>query len=233
MKCKHCGSENPQGAKYCCQCGSSRINEAPENELYELFTNPRTRDTLVKNLCKYNLSELQYQVVDAHFFKGLSYQQIAENLQKPYAIIKQVVGHALSRLRNLSVGEIECYSDLLTMRNRLQVQNEIDKQRIIFLEKLLSENGISYNEENVPISILHLPSRTETSLKEAGIYYLSQLTSLTYQEVRKIYGIGYVGEREIYKSLMAMGLELLDNEDEDDYDYDDEVEIIIIDENEY
>lgn len=232
MKCKHCGYENPKGAKYCCQCGSSRINETPENELYELFSNPRTRDNLVKNLCKYNLSDLQYKVVESHFFKGLSYEQIAENLNKTYAVVKQAKGYALSKLRNLSVIELEHYGDIMTMRDRLYVQNEIDKQRILFLERLLSDNGISYNEENVSISILHLPSRTETSLKEAGIYYLSQLTSLTFQDVRKIKGIGYVGESEIWKSLDAIGLEFNDEYDEIDLEDEDEDEEIIYDEEE-
>lgn len=213
MRCKHCGYDNPKGAKYCCQCGSAKINEAPENELYELFTNPRTRDNLVKNLCKFNLSDDQYKVVELHFFKGLSYEQIAEELHRPFRSIKQILGNALSKLRRLSVIELECYCDLLTMRNRLSDQNEIDKQRILFLEKLLSENGICFEEENVPIGILHLPSRTETSLKDAGIYYLSQLTELTFQEVKKIKGIGYVGETEIWKALEAIGMSLNDKDD--------------------
>lgn len=132
--------------------------------------------------------------------------------------------------------ELEHYGDIMTMRDRLYVQNEIDKQRILFLERLLSENGISYNEENglnakhpwisfthISISILHLRSRTETSLKEAGIYYLSQLTSLTFQDVKKIKGIGYVEESEILKSLDAIGLEI--NDEYDEIDLEDECEL--------
>ena len=109
---------------------------------------------------------------------------------------------------------------------------EIDKRRIVFLEKLLAEHGITYDEENVPINILHLSSYQEGCLNRAGVYYLAQLLEMTMQDVRKIYGIGQTGLREINKSLDAIGFELEDEDDIYDEDDDDEDEEIIYDDDE-
>lgn len=203
-----------------------------EHELNALFATSPARDSIIKYLCKLFLSSNEDEVVQYRYYRKLSIEQIAEKLGKTTEQVEVVLGQALRKLEYLSIEKHDSYELLKKRVHSHKETIEIDKRRIVFLEKLLAEHGITYDEENVPINILHLSSYQEGCLNRAGVYYLAQLLEMTMQDVRKIYGIGQTGLREINKSLDAIGFELEDEDDIYDEDDDDEDEEIIYDDDE-
>lgn len=203
---------------------NNRLRKKQEAIYDELLSKPvfepsPISDDVFNYICKIYLSEKENKILHDFFFKKLELQEIADELDMTRERVRQIKERAIKKLRNLSSRQHESFENCKNDRDRFKYLNDLCNHRIAFLEGLLRKNGIEYKFENLPINILHLDTRMENRLADAGICTVSQLADSSESALLKIQGIGYKGIDKMNRALYYVGLDIADKIcDEDDED---------------
>ena len=196
-----------------------------DKEPKALFVSLPVRDTVIRYLCDIFLTKQQSVIMQEYFFKLRGFEDISIKYAIPEAQVRSLIHEGVEALSRIPVSECEA---LVELGKKQQLYGE----RITALEKLLAENGIEIEEAGLPISDLCLTPMTEKALNASGIFYISQLTDMTFRQLNHIPGIGPLGMDKLLGHLRIFGFHLKPELLDDDVENDDEDEEIIYDENE-